>query len=284
LGYSAGTGKSDVSEGDDDDASDAEEYVVSLGDKFITQISFELDKSNNLICAGFYSNNNALDIAGVFFLKIDSKTKNVMQKNVKYFNKDVLSMFMSSKKASKGKELYDYQLRRLITKKSGGSYLIAEQFQVYTTSYTDSRGVTHYTTHYLYNDIFVVNILSSGDIGWVCHVPKYQHTVDDGGYYSSFATLSLEKEEKICLIYNDNKKNLDVTDDKKIKQMGTLKKTIVTMVVIDNQGNYVKAALLNNRDDKILIRPKMNLQVTSNEIILYGKRGKKYRFGSIKVE
>ena len=286
LGYSgSGSGKSDVSDDEEDGASDAEEYVVSLGEKFITQISFELDKSNNLICAGFYSNNNNLDMAGVFFLKIDSKTKNVLQKNIKYFNKDVLSMFMSSRKASKGKELYDYKLRSLIPKKSGGSYLIAEQYQFYITQSTDSKGRTTSTDyHYLYNDVFVVNILASGDIGWVCHVPKFQHTVNDNGYYSSFATLSLEKEEKLCLIYNDNKKNLEITDDKKIKSMGNLKKTIVTMVVIDNQGNYVKAALLNNKEDKVLIRPKMNLQVESNEIILYGKRGKKYRFGTIKVE
>ena len=284
LGFTADANNVKPDDNDEDDGSDAEEYVISLSEKFISAISFQLDKANNLICAGFYSENNSSEAAGIFFLKIDSKSKSVLLKNVKPFSKDVLRMFMSDRKINRGNELYGYQLRNLIPKKSGGSYLVAEQYEFYISSYTDSRGITHSTAHYIYNDIVVVNLVESGEIAWVCRIPKFQQTINDGGYYSSFASLVLEKDEKLCFIYNDNQKNLNEKDFNKIRPMGNLKKTIVNIVIVDNQGNYEKAALLNNKEDKVVIRPKMYLQSSANELILYGRRGKKYRFGNIKVE
>jgi len=52
------------------------EYDLYLEDKYITDITFKLDRrTNNIVCSGFYSERNSTGFKGAFFLAIDKETK-----------------------------------------------------------------------------------------------------------------------------------------------------------------------------------------------------------------
>lgn len=262
------------------------EYLISLGDKFISDITFELDGKNNLTCAGFYSQKNSSGVGGTFFMKIDAKSKNVTSKNIKDFDAKILGQFMSERKAKKeSSELANYDIRKLITKEDGGSVLVAEQYYVIQRTYTTTtNGVTttRTVTYYYYNDIIMVDIAKSGDINWVTRIPKMQVTTEDGGYYSSFA-LCIYKD-KIHLVYNDNKKNVSNYDPKKMRQMGKVKKTVTMLVTVDSKGEYTKTPLFTNKKAAAIARPKLHLQTTKDELVMQAVKGRNFMFGKLNFD
>jgi hypothetical protein len=256
------------------------EYIISLGDKFISDITFELNKENNLVCAGFYSKNNSAGIAGTFYLTINSEDEKVISKSVKDFDSKILGQFMSERKARKKKELYNYELRKLIPKADGGSILVGEQFYIRVVTTTDPKtGVTTTTYYYYYNDIILVDINKNGEIGWVTRVPKYQVSTNDGGFYSSFA-MNVYKD-KICLVYNDNRKN--ITKPGKIRPMTKLKKATAVLVVVDaKSGEYTKNPLFDLKEKDAYLKPKLYLQTAPDELVIYAKKRKNFMFGTLK--
>ena len=81
---------------------------------------------------------------------------------------------------------------------------MAEQFyiRVVTTTTTSANGgTTTTTTYYYYNDIIALNFDENGELVWKTVIDKYQMSVNDGGYYSSFFTILQGND--INIIYND---------------------------------------------------------------------------------
>jgi hypothetical protein len=259
------------------------EYVISLGDKFISDISFQLDQDNNLVCAGFYSKNNSVDIGGVFYLVIDSESERVLTKSIKDFDENTLAKFMSKRKASKGRELYSYELRKLIPMQDGSSVLVAEQFFIRQS--TDNNATTGTTTvkyYYYYNDIILVSIGRKGEIGWVTHVPKYQTSVNDGGYYSSFA-MNVH-EDKISLLYNDNRKNI-TKPRKTLRPMSNPRDAIGVLVTVDGKsGESTKTALFDQKNKGAYLKPKLHLQTRPDEMVIYARKRRNFMFGTVKFD
>jgi hypothetical protein len=259
------------------------EYVVSLGDKFISDITFEIGHDKNLVCAGFYSKNNSADIGGTFYLVIDSDDESVLSKSIKDFDENILSKFMNERRAKKGRELYSYELRKLVPMPDGSSILVAEQFYIRKT--TDDNSTTGTSTtryYYYYNDIILVSIGRNGEIGWVTDVPKYQSSVNDFGYYSSFA-IAVYKD-KIGLLYNDHRKNL-TKPKKTMRPMTSPKNAAAVLVLVDGKsGEYTKKALFEQKKKAPYLKPKLHLQTAADELVIYAKRGSKFVFGTLKFD
>ncbi|MFC1733161.1 hypothetical protein ACFL6I_22920 [candidate division KSB1 bacterium] len=264
---------------------DYKEYPVQISGKFITDMQITIADNGNIICAGFYSDYGTFSIKGTYFLTIDSKTEEVISKNMKEFSLDFLTQNMSerkaektAKKAAKGKdtEMYDYELDDIIRRSDGGAILIGEQFyiRVVVTSSTSSSGSTTYTTHYYYyyNDIIVININPDGIIEWATKIPKYQMSRDDGGFFSSYTTSIMEG--RLFFIFNDNPKNLYLQKGKRPANYLPAKESISVVVEVDAEGNLEKEALFTSEKKDIKIRPKVSEQISETELVLYGERKK----------
>ncbi len=94
-------------------------YEISLGELFISDISFVLNKKQELVCTGFYSKNSSSGMGGTFFMLVDSKTKAVTSKSIKEFTPEFLTNFMSEKKANKeGQEIREFDIREIVLQES----------------------------------------------------------------------------------------------------------------------------------------------------------------------
>jgi hypothetical protein len=268
------------------------EYAVSLPDKFLTDMQIGIRSNQDIVCAGFYSDFGKLSIRGTFFLSIDAKTKAVKTESFKEFDINFITQNMTERQAEKAKrreekgqeqEMYEYDLDKLIVRSDGGALLIGEQFFINTvtyTSYTGNRAITRTVTYYYYNDIIVVNINPDGNIAWSVKVPKRQSSVNDGGFYSSYA-MAINKD-KIYFVFNDNPNNLDYSGVGRVQEAG-LRNQVVTVASVNARGE-MKRQLLGAGAGEVIIRPKVCEQISYSEMLLFGQRRKTQQFGKVVFE
>jgi hypothetical protein len=278
------------------------EYKIDIGDKFITDLTFRVADDGNLVCTGFYSERGNYSVKGTYFFRLNTKTKEVFNKNLKAFDFEFLTSYMRPKEIEKARkaertgddkrkaELYNFALDDLILRNDGGAVLVAEQFYVYEEQEFDNFGVgfnrfgnpnnavrTNY--FYNYNDIIVVNIRPTGEIEWTARIPKKQETVNDGGYYSSYA-MSIQPTG-LYFLYNDNARNFD---DKKPGRIYNFSgnDSVMTVAQIQKDGNVTIFPIFDKNGSGAIIRPKICEQIGKKEMAIYGERGKYFQFGSLK--
>lgn len=265
------------------------EYDVKLEDKYLNEMRIEVNDDKEIICAGFYSNIGVLHIDGSFYLKIDNETKEIVVKNFKEFSLDFITQNLSDKQESKARkkeakgkdvELFNYNIDDMVMSDDGSIFLIGEQYYEIERSSTDADGNTVYNTYYFYKDIIVVNIDFIGNIVWAEKIGKYQKTRNDGGYYSSY-TISVTGD-KLYFAFNDHPDNLVVNPkDKDFNKFQGQKNSIVVLVEIDNEGNQKRKSLLSTKDVGVMVRPKVCEQISENELIIFGIKGRKRRFAKV---
>ena len=247
------------------------EYDLYLDDKFITDITFKLDRrTNDIICSGFYSERNSQGFKGSFFLAIDKVSKEVSRTGTKEFDVDFMSNFMRERRAERGGEVYDFNMRDIVLRTDGGAVLIAEQF--YTRiDYNDNRFGTFNQNrnfnnnlayvNYYYNDIIIINVNPDGSIAWNTFIPKWQRSTNP--VYSSFSKAVVK--DKIYFVFNES----------------IAKRANVMLATVYADGRVDMKDMFRNKESGVIIRPTVCRQVSENEMIIYGEWGRKYKFGRI---
>lgn len=265
------------------------EYPINIEGKFLTDMQVAINKDQDIICSGFYSDERSFGIKGSYFLKISGETKEVLSKSFKEFDFDFITQNMTQrkerkakKKADKGKnvELYKYDLHNIILKDDGGAVLIGEQYFVsQQTKYTPTAANFGSTYFYNYNDLIVVNVAADGQIEWTEKIPKRQLTAGDGGFFSSFV-YSVVKD-KIYFVFNDHPKNLFYRGKGRLANFDKSKQSLVVLVELDSNGNQTREALFSSKEADILTRPRVCEQVSEKELVLFGERKTTHRFAKI---
>jgi hypothetical protein len=277
--------------------SEEEEYTVSLKELFITDLLLEIAPGGDLICAGFYSENGTYSIKGSYYLVIERDSREIASESTMEFEMDFITMNFTEKQEKKAKkkeargkkpEMYKYRLDRIVPRADGGAVLTAEQYYWYTyQTYTigasgiGGNWVTHYV--YVYNDIIVVSIDPEGTIEWATKIPKRQKSVDDGGFFSSYAMMVTDGA--LHFIFNDSDRNVEIEKQGKIRNFDVRdKRGLVMMASVDHEGNINRRPLMSNREIKTITRPKFCGQISPTEMLLFGQRGRKNQFGRIVFE
>jgi len=251
------------------------EYEIKLSGKFITDISFALD-NDKIICSGFYGEMQTKGgIKGIFFMRINKSTKQVEASGVKDLDKDFVADITTRRSAEKGRGLSNsFSIHDFIKRSDGGAILVSEYASDYavTTCTTDPKtGARSCRTdyHYVRNNIIAININPDGSIKWYANIPKYQHTVNDGGAYISY--MMTTKGSNMYFIYNENPKNLDQTKvktPKDMRNMGNPYKSTAVLVTLNESGTFTKKALFSNKENKMVIKPASAIHISKNEQIV----------------
>ena len=277
------------------EGNDFKEHSISLGEKLITDMKFSYRPNGDIACAGFYSDKFSMrktnTIAGAFYVILDPESSSIKHQNYKVFDQAFLSNFMTYNAAAKGKEIKNINLYDLHFLENGSAILLAEEYTEYEVnasmtsisySYQSSSYTKTITTttinwkNYEFDNIVVLKVNPDGVIDWVDLITKKQHTSADGGMYSSFATAYVG--DKIYLIYNDNPKNLTAAPGE-LHRFRKNKEAVVVCAEIDYKGYINKKALFSAREAETLTCPRSCKQVAENKMEIYGKKGKKIKWG-----
>lgn len=291
-----------------------EEYRVDIKNRFITDLTFRVGDDYNLVCSGFYSELGTFSIKGTCFFRLDSKTKKLFNLNFKEFDFDFVTEFMTDKqkekiknaeqkgKRKKSAELYQYSLDKLILRSDGGALLVAEQYFVqernnfdningvgfggiyanrFNNRFYNDPAFQNTDFYYNFNDIIVVNIRPNGEIEWATRIPKRQVTTNDGGYFSSYS-MSIVRD-KLYFVYNENGRNFEERKENKKNRIYSYngRNSIIALAEVKKDGSLNTYPLFNNRDAGIITRPLICKQIGKKEMLIYGERGRNYKFASL---
>jgi hypothetical protein len=122
----------------------------------------------------------------------------------------------------------------------------------------------------------VVHINSEGEIEWNCKIPKRQHSVDDGGSYSSYVMSKVDN--MMYFIFNDHPDNLVEVEDNKFKNMVPGKEVAVCFTTLSPDGKYEKELLFTAEKRAVKVRPKVCEDAKPGEFFLFAERGKDYQY------
>jgi hypothetical protein len=275
------------------DKKEAIDLELDSKGKFFNEISMTVNNNNQVVCVGLYTSEFNRVSEGTFYLRVDSKSHKTEVTTFKEFSElmqeDEEDKDLSDKKQKRNQDrIYrNYDFRRVIQKEDGGIIVVAEQYYVVerTTTTTTSGGARTTTTtfYYHYDNILVLKIDKNGEFVWQKIIPKQQVTTNDGGYFLSF-TLA-EKGDDLYFLYNTTllKKNKAGEDTKRFSRKDFLSR--LSIYKLDKDGNLSeKTDLLNKNETKVMMVPKNGLQISENEVIMFGKSPKANRFALINLE
>lgn len=272
-----------------------EEVNLGLEDVFVRDLGFYVDfgDQNTLAITGFYGEKKANEMSGSFFITLDQTSLEAQTSNMQPFDRDLVASVIGEKKAKKGKDIKgSWVFRDFIRREDGGVIVVAEQHSIVVVT-TQTKNGTVTTYHYYYTDMLVQNIAPDGTIDWTAHIPKDQHTIDDGGRFSGY--LLMVNGDRLHFLYNDHVKNQKLfgMGKKKMKTFTnkSAKKGQLVAVTLDGEGNMTYEVLMPTRDqDKMYFTPRFSDQSTGekkNAVVRAIKPGffkGKSRYGILTLE
>lgn len=268
---------------------------VDIGDKYIANVLMKEGVDNQIVCAGFYSENAFIDMYekineanGVFLCKID---KNGEVKDIQTFKIpiEILNQNMSEKdinKSLKGKKIShdfrNWESRNLHVNKDGSILFVGEQNYI-----IDNSSKSYYT----YNDILISKIDNNGQLAWMKKIPKRQNGFWGPGNMS-FAFIPTE--DLFYFIYLDNVNNMNISLNavpEKLANRSLPSEGVLIVNKLDyNTGNISKKLLFNTdgitglKSSSFFARSIVKLKYNELIMVLYrDKKGDDIEKGQVLV-
>lgn len=257
---------------------------------------FTFNKDGNLIVGGFYepkTNKIPGSFSGVYYRIVNPNTYKVIPSGEpKYyfmpFTKDFIAELRSERNGKTAKQQFSYKLKSIETMENGSFIIIAEQQYITERKMVDPKTKQDIVIkYYTYGDILMAGVNKMKKFAWVKKIYKKQESIDDHGYYSSFALVKIRN--KIKLIYNDLPANLKINEEKlnKIKvlknNLNTVGKGMGVVSSVFYDGSIIKDPLFPGKDKKNTIVPAL-ISPVDDQYFVFTQKKKKYKFGILVLE
>lgn len=266
---------------------------VKVEDVYLSSVTFS-EHQGKMRLIGLYSTKKSMNAAGILTLSLDKATGQLAVLNKHEFDTDMFKEFLTEKqqkkverKEEKGKDVepFKYDIKNIVYSADGSYKVVAEQWYVYTRTYTVSTSnggtTTRTVTMYAYNDIVISKFNSDSQHQWSTAIHKKQLSQDDGGYALGYA-LFVDGED-LYFIYNDNIKNTGKFDPSKwLTYAPSAKKGIVVYTKVDENGETVKKELFSSKELGMIAVPKIFTTISDDSMVAYVRKGRKSQFGVMK--
>lgn len=259
---------------------EVKQQPIDLAGKNISDVRILINQNDHILCTGFYSNPGNSGVAGSFYGTYHFNGLPEVPLSYYGFSNDIMEQFLKEKSITRGDGLPGFSIDRIFLKSDGGLYTVSEQYFVQEVCNRDARGILSCNYYYYYNSIIVNAIDAQGRFQWTRLIPKYQSSVNDNGWFSSYAISNIN--DTLRVIFNENPKNFAESDPEKYKTMYKANKSVVALVTMDPAGNMQKKSLFSNKEEHLTMRPRFYSYDNNGNLIMpaYGQGG---RFRLLKI-
>lgn len=279
------------------------EYEIGFKNEIIMTAHLQLNKSNEIICTGFYAENKFFDagMKGFFFVKIDPSSKEVVATNIDPFDKQFLGKLMSERRAEKGKSINGYLIRNTYAMEDGGMTVVAEYYDYQEIRDQDGNVVKQIWT---YGNVLVFFLDADGKMKTYSILKKNQ-TCSTKGTIGSIAALAgltpqpganelayygigtMMKGDQLYLIYNENPKNAARVKEGKNPKSVRQTNSETVLVTFDREGDIQQDVLFKSKDKakgyKMPLMPRYTFNFAEGGMLVIGRKGKNARVTEIMV-
>ncbi|NVK64793.1 MAG: hypothetical protein HWE22_09410 [Flavobacteriales bacterium] len=275
-----------------------EDVEINLEGKRVEALNINSDNNRQFILTGTYGERKKAGIKGLFYMKLDFKSQEILAEGFEEFSDDFITQDWSdrqkkknAKKKARGKDaepkLYEYVMRDIHILEDGSVVGSMEQFYIRVVTTRDPRtGATTTTYYYYYNDVIAFKVGADGGFDWHTKIDKYQVSTNDGGYFSSYERFV--DDGKMYMIFNDNSMNYDesgnFSDPEKLRAATLSKrKNTVALVEVDlESGEFSRKMFFDRSELGAIAVPKLfNVDYNNGEVLVYAVKGTKEKFGII---
>lgn len=243
------------------------DYYLNFADTYLNSPIMAFDELNHrLIVGALYSFKSRNLSAGTMDFVINRQDYSLIHHDLVPFGHDFIHDIAGERVAEEGGELQDFIIRDMLVRSDGGYILFGEEFSISQQSYTYYvNGIAQVSSRsvYTYGKIFVLSVDSKGANEWAKVISKGQSSVNDYGYYSSFAIC--KKKDQIHILFND-----------KLKGNGG-----VLNYTLNNDNTLEEEMLFGNQSAYISIVPTESRQLDANTLLIPTSKDRKFAFVKI---
>jgi hypothetical protein len=269
------------------------EIDIDFDDIYLSSLRLVF-RADKITAFGFYRKIKSVGEDGVFVLNLNKGNGELIDYNMEPFAKNFFLMDLSDKEKKKtqksldkgkgGRSFARMALDYIIPQPDGGFIILAEQRYLVIVTTQSQNGVTRTDYHYYGNDIISFKVGADDTIEWYTKIPKRQHTVNNNGVGTSY--VAIPSKDRIMLLYNEGHKAFDpkITSKKgKYSIYKSPRKGLVSMSVIDLEGNTSKVKLLDKTNGKFVLTPKTRGLIPEGAILQFFTPKEK-RYGLVTEE
>lgn len=273
-----------------------EEMVMEIDGRRAIEMNYSSDGKGIMTFTGLYGEKTDRGIKGIFYYRYDFINKKLIDSGFEPFSKDFITSdwndkqkAKAQKKEDKGKgapQLYNYEIRGLMTQSDGSIVGLMEQYWVQVITSTDPKtGATSTTYIYHYHDLIVYKIQKNGTFEWVKKMPKTQVSRNDNGFLSSVS--SFMKDGKMIIVFNDNLKNYNPKGEYNGENISTSyskKTSVVAYAEVDLESGEIDRKLAFGPEvlNQYAVPKSFEVDLSTNQVWMIFRPGKrKFQFGKL---
>ncbi|QCK13477.1 hypothetical protein [Mangrovivirga cuniculi] len=263
--------------------------ITDIGedDERFYDLQLQLDHEGNIICSGYFSNSNARDVDGIYYLKFDREDNEIIEK---WLPDLIRKMYPDNLKSENTIELKDYYLDNVLVLDDSSVMLTCESYysNVYYKS-LNQKIINHKFRNFMgpppstlssndvdeyhhFEDILIVKLSSKGDFLWGKKIAKDQRLK----YVSSYNAFVNKND--VYLLYNGTKANINLKEGEKAKAAGGYNGLATLLVRVDENANVEKSVLFEKDEVKLYYQPIKGHQLDENRRFIYTMKGRKECF------
>jgi hypothetical protein len=245
------------------------EITFNLNNQFIQGTKLTYNKNGNITVAGLYKRKYNGNVNGAFYATFDANTAEVKNPKMVPFPSEMITLvdkdnFGSDKESDPG--LYPgFRILHIMNRTNGSVDLISEYYKlVIVTSYNASTHTTTTSYHYTFGDIINTNIDKDGKAVFT-RIPKNQKLTNSTLF---LGYCPIVYGDKLVLLYNDDKDNVERDIEKAPDDVVNFKKSIFLAATIDAKGNVSRQSIYSHRDEEYITIPTQTARISDTKYLI----------------
>ncbi len=265
------------------------DITFNLDNQFIQGTKLTYNKNGSVTVAGLYKRKHNGNINGAFYATFDPNNNEVKDPKMVPFSPEMVTLvdkdnFGTDKDSDPG--LFPgFRILHILNRTNGSVDLISEYYRLdVITTYNAATRTTTTSYRYTYGDIINTNIDKAGKAVFT-RIPKNQKLTNSNiflGYYP------LVYGDKLVLLYNDDKDNVERDMDKKPDDVVNFKRSIFMAATIDAKGNVSRQAVYSHLDEDYVTLPREVAKISDTKYLVVSDLlklfKKRTRFGVMEMK
>lgn len=291
---------------------------IDFTGKEIINCQMMTNKNNKVQLVGFYSSvreNGKADkeFKGIYSASIDAASGEVEHLKFNEFDYDTKVKLLGERRAQKGKDVKPVFVPHSIIEREDGGLIFMSEYHFVIIGQTQGIGPLGLTPiTYINNEIIVTSINPDGSVAWSNVIAKEQKAsftslsiILFGGGSNGRLTVTvglqipvammgkgpeylgampIYENDKLTVVFNDNVKNIGITDIEEIKSLGNYNKAVPTAFVFNNDdGAITRIDPEEFNDGQLVLRPGVYFRKAPNEYIIYSSRKSQDKLGRMTI-